>query len=141
MALCVLIVEDSMPMRGVIKKTIKAAGYRTSTFFEAENGQKALEVIESNWVDIILTDFNMPVLNGLELILEMKKDELFKKIPIVMVTTEGSKEKIDEFMDKGAAGYIRKPFTPEQIRDLLSEILGEAEYDDELEDSGGEFDF
>jgi len=141
MAFSVLIVDDSMPMRGVIKKTFKAAGYGSSTFFEAEDGQKALEQVKSNWIDIIITDFNMPVMNGLELILEMKKDELFKEIPVVVITTEGSKEKIDQFLSHGAAGYIQKPFTPEQIRDLLIEILGEVDYDEEFEESGDEFDF
>jgi len=64
-------------------------------------------------------------MNGLELIAEMKRDDILKDIPVVVITTEGSKERVEEFMEKGAAGYIKKPFTPEEIRNKLRVIMGD----------------
>lgn len=141
MSFAVLIVDDSMPMRSVIKKTFKAAGYGNVTFLEAEDGQKALEQLKDNWVDIVVTDYNMPVMNGLELIGEIKADDRFDNVPVVIISTEGSTEKVNEFMDKGAAGYIKKPFAPEQLRDVLVDLFGEMEYEEDFDTDGDEFDF
>lgn len=141
MSFSVLIVDDSMPMRSVIKKTFKAAGYGNVNFLEAENGEKALKQIEDNWVDIVVTDYNMPVMNGLELISKIKGDDRFDNVPVVIISTEGSKEKMDAFMAKGAAGYIKKPFAPEQLRDVLVDLFGEMEYEEESDADGDEFDF
>jgi len=128
MAFNVLIVDDSSSMRSVIRKTIKVSGFDVGKYLEAADGQEALEVLTSEWVDILLTDINMPNMNGLELIGEMKKDEIFKKIPVVMVTTERSEQKVHQAMELGAKGYITKPFLPEEIKDTLNTIIGEAEY-------------
>jgi two-component system, chemotaxis family, chemotaxis protein CheY len=137
----ILIVDDSLPMRSVIKRTFKAAGYGNSDFQEAANGKEALELMKNGWIDIVMTDYNMPVMNGLELIQTLKKDDILKDIPVVVVSTEGHEAKIKEFMDSGAAGYITKPFTPETIRDLIHTILGETSYDEDLDDSNDDFDF
>ena len=84
----------------------------------------------------------MPDMNGLTLISEMKNNEELKTVPIVMVTTEGSQERIKEFMEKGAADYIKKPFSPEAIRDKLRLIMGETkDADGSAEDSDDGFDF
>ncbi|MCD4742366.1 MAG: response regulator [Desulfobacteraceae bacterium] len=141
MSFSILIVDDSLPMRSVIKRTFKAAGYGNSNYREAANGKEALELMRNDWIDIVITDYNMPVMNGLELIKIIKKDDLFKDIPIVVISTEGNDAKIKEFMDSGAAGYITKPFTPETIRDLINNILGETRYDEDLDDSDEDFDF
>lgn len=141
MAFTVLIVDDSLPMRSVIKKTVRAAGYATAEFLEAGDGKQAMALIDENWVDIVITDFNMPVMNGLELICEMKKNELFEQIPVVVISTEGSEEKIDAFIEHGAAGFIRKPFSPEQLRDILVQLLGEAEDEGDFDGQGDGFDF
>lgn len=130
MAYNVLIVDDSLPMRIVLKKTIKASGFNVGSFFDAGNGKEALEVLRREWLDLVLTDYNMPDMNGLELLDQMKADEILKTIPVVIVTTEGSQLRVREFMEGGAADYIRKPFTPEEIRNKLSRIMGEAEYGD-----------
>lgn len=127
MAFNVLIVDDSAPMRAVIKKTLKMSGFKLGDLFEAANGVEALRVLRENWLDLVLTDYNMPEMDGLELIEEMKKDEIFSQIPIVVITTEGSKEKIETFLKKGALDCIQKPFTPEVIRKRLNKILGEPE--------------
>ncbi len=142
MAFNVLIVDDSSPMRSVIKKTIKISGFDVGEVFEAANGVEALEVLKDNWVDVVVTDYNMPEMDGLQLIEEMKKDELMASVPVVVVTTEGSKQKIEMFMEKGASDYVQKPFTPEQIKDKLSRILGEPEDGEgEIDDSDEDLDF
>lgn len=137
----VLIVDDSQPMRSVIKKTIKASGFGGAEFFEASNGHEALSILQSQWLDIVVTDYNMPEMNGVELIAEMKKDEMIGSIPVLIITTEGSRTKIEEFIQLGASGYIKKPFTPEAIKAKLIEILGDANDDSGAEESDNSLDF
>lgn len=141
MSYSILIVDDSLPMRSVIKRVFKAAGYGNSQFYEAGNGEEALDLMKNNWIDIVMTDYNMPVMNGLVLIKILKENVLFKDIPVVVISTEGNDAKIKEFMDSGAAGYITKPFTPETIRDLITNILGEESDDEEFDDSDEGLDF
>ncbi len=130
-----------MPMWSVIKLTLKAAGYGTSKLLEAQNGKEALKLLEGAWIDLIVTDYNMPEMNGLELVKAVKAGELSKDIPVVVISTEGNDAKIKEFMDAGAAGYVTKPFTAEAIRDLIVNILGEMEYEEDFDDSDDDFDF
>jgi len=137
----ILIIDDSLPMRTVIKRTLKAAGYGKGDLLEAANGQEAIDVLKNNWVDIVMTDYNMPVMDGLEFIKTIKKDDISKDIPVVVISTEGNKSKIKEFMDCGAAGYITKPFTAEVVRDLIINILGETDYEEDFNDSDEGFDF
>lgn len=141
MAFNILVVDDSLPMRGVIKKTIKASGFSMAEYETAADGVEALKILREKWVDIVVTDYNMPNMNGLELIEEMKKDELLSTIPVLVITTEGSRDKVVEFIRKGASGYIKKPFTPEAIKIKLHEILGKGCDDEgvEIEDDGLDF--
>lgn len=141
MSYSILIVDDSLPMRSVIKRTLKAAGYGSSEILEAPNGKEALKLMEGAWIDLIMTDYNMPEMNGLEYIKTVKAGEMSKDIPVVVISTEGNDEKIKEFMDAGAAGYITKPFTAEAIRDLIINILGEIDYEEYIDDSDNDFDF
>jgi two-component system, chemotaxis family, chemotaxis protein CheY len=127
MAFNVLIVDDSSSMRLVIKKTIRASGFEVGAYWEAADGWQALEILSDEWVDLVLTDINMPNMNGLELITEMKKDNALESIPVVMVTTEGSEKIVDKCMAIGAKGYIKKPFMPEDIRRTLNTIMGETD--------------
>jgi len=142
MAFNVLIVDDSSTMREVIKKIIRVSGFDVGECWEAGDGREAMKVLMNEWVDLVLTDINMPNMNGMELITEMKKNQLLRSIPVVMVTTEGGEKRVKEAMKVGASGYIKKPFLPEEIRSTLTSIMGEAEdgqrHDDEgLE--GGDF--
>ncbi|THB80625.1 MAG: response regulator [Desulfobacteraceae bacterium] len=141
MAFSILLVDDSLPMRSVIKRTLVSAGYAGSEFSEAANGQEALDLMQNDWIDLVITDYNMPVMNGLEFIKTVKGNDVLKEIPVIVVSTEGNKARIQEFMDSGAAGYITKPFTPESIRDLIIDILGESDDDDEYDDSDEDLDF
>lgn len=136
-----LVVDDSLPMRAIIIRTIKASGFEDTEFLQAENGAEALAVLGQEWLDLVITDYNMPDMNGMELIQEMKKDEILKAIPVLVVTTEGSRQKVEEFIQRGAAGYVKKPFTPETIRTELTKILGEPENEGSLESSDDDFDF
>ncbi len=140
MTFSILLVDDSLPMRSVLKKTLKAAGYSDSEFHEAANGKEALDLVKGKWIDIVITDYNMPVMDGMEFVKELKKDDTFKDTPVVIVSTEASQSKIDEFMNQGATGYITKPFTPEAIRNTIKDILGETD-DDELDGFDEDLDF
>ncbi|MBN1225744.1 MAG: response regulator [Deltaproteobacteria bacterium] len=140
MAFTVLIVDDSSSMRAVIKKTIKVSGFNVGRFLTAEDGRDAMKVLSAEWVDLVLTDINMPNMNGMELIQKMKEDEILKTIPVVIVTTEGSEKVKKQSMDLGANALIKKPFRPEDIRNALNRIMGEKEdgqkdYSRELEGS------
>jgi two-component system chemotaxis response regulator CheY len=83
----------------------------------------------------------MPEMNGLSFLQEVKTDDLFKEIPVVVISTEGNDSKIEEFMNAGAAGYVTKPFTPENLRDLIVSIIGEADYEEDIDDSDDDVDF
>ena len=130
MAFNVLIVDDSSSMRAVIKKTIKVSGFNVGSYWEAGDGNEALEILNNEWVDLVLSDINMPNMSGLELIQKMKAEETLRNIPIVMITTEGSDEKVNMVKDMGANGYIKKPFLPEEIKVKLCEIMGEEVSDE-----------
>lgn len=142
MAFNVLIVDDSLSMRSVIKKTIKVSGFKVGEYFEAADGKEALKILADAWVDLVLTDINMPNMNGLELIAKMHTDQILRSIPVVMVTTEGSEKSVQKSMEMGAKGYIKKPFQPEDIKRVLNNIMGEAEDGESGDDESDEgFDF
>jgi two-component system chemotaxis response regulator CheY len=116
MSFNVLIVDDSDSMRAVIKKIIAISGFKMDRCFEAVNGRKALEVLSENWVDIIISDIKMlDCLNG---------DSLLREIPVIVVSTEGSEERVENVLKKGARGFIRKPFLPEEVRKILYDVIG-----------------
>jgi two-component system chemotaxis response regulator CheY len=123
MAYNVLIVDDSQTMRKVILKSLTLSGFDMGDYFEAGNGEEALKVLNSQWVDLILTDLNMPVMNGMELIQKLKENPTFQGIPVVLITTEGSEKRLQELFDLGVKEYIQKPFHPETLRDVLTRIM------------------
>lgn len=142
MAYNVLIVDDSSSMRTVIKKTITMSGFNVGQFLEAGDGLEAIAVLKDQWVDLILADINMPNMNGIELLETIKKDELFKSIEVVMVTTEGSRQRVEQAESLGASGYITKPFTPKDIKENLKRIMGESDNGDATDfDNDEGFDF
>ncbi len=120
----ILIVDDSSAMRSVIKKTILGSGIDVNKFYEAADGIEALATLRHHRLDIILTDFNMPHMDGMELLRELNKDDQLKTIPVVVTSVEGSRKRVEAFMAQGAAAYIKKPFTPEEARDKLNHVLG-----------------
>lgn len=124
MAYTILVVDDSETIRGVLKRTIQMTKLPVHEVIVASNGREALEKLDTRWVDIVFSDINMPEMNGIELIRKMKADDEYCEIPIAIISTEGSKTRINEIMDMGVNGFIRKPFTPEQIREVILETLG-----------------
>jgi two-component system, chemotaxis family, chemotaxis protein CheY len=124
MILNVLIVDDSEVMRSILKRVLKLSGFELGEIYEAGDGKEALSKLEQYWIDIVLSDINMPVMNGVELLKTIKESEEYFKIPVIIVSTEGRNEKIEEIINLGAAGYITKPFRPEDIRNTICKSLG-----------------
>ena len=123
MAFSVLIVDDSPAMRAFIKRVIDMSGFDVGTCLEASDGEEALEVLNRSWVDIVLTDINMPRMSGEELVRNMHQDEMMKEIPIVVVSTDSTEIRIKTMISLGAKGYVTKPFHPEQLRFELERVL------------------
>lgn len=127
MAFNVLIVDDSATMRALIRKVLGIAGFQVGQYFEGANGLEALEILKREWVDIILTDVHMPEMDGLTLVREIRRDDIWQNIPVILITTEGRPELVEKFSALGIEGYIKKPFRPEEIKNLLAKIMGEAD--------------
>lgn len=121
----VLIVDDSEIIRSVLQRTLSMAKIPLSNVYHAANGQEAMDILDSSWIDLVMTDLNMPVMSGFELIDIMHNRNDLNLIPIIVISTEGSALRIDDLKDRGVKGYLRKPFTPESICSTLREILGE----------------
>ncbi len=122
----VLIVDDSATMRKIIMRGLRQAGLEISDFLEAADGVEALSMLESSSVDLILSDINMPNMNGLDFI-KAVQSQGGDSPPVVMITTEGSDGVIKEAMDRGAKGYLRKPFTPDKIQEVIGPFLGKPD--------------
>jgi len=119
----VLIVEDSRAMRGLIRATVEQMpGFTT---FEAGSGFDALKSLPSHRYDLIITDINMPDINGLELISFVKGHPQYKDIPLIVVSTERSEEDKKRGMALGASGYIVKPFKGDELQELIKKVIGE----------------
>lgn len=119
----ILIVDDSRTIRAVINKTIEIAGIPVANVWEAANGQEALDILHEEWVDIVFADINMPVMTGIELVERMNQEGIIDSVPVVIVSTEGSRQRIEDLRAKGVRAYLRKPFTPESLKDVIAEIL------------------
>lgn len=120
----ILVVDDSQTVRAVIRKTLDLAGVDVGEIYEAGNGQEALEILRDNWLDLVFADINMPVMTGIEMVDRMSADGLLKTVPVVIVSTEGSATRVEQLKAKGVSAYVRKPFTPEIIREVVDEVLG-----------------
>ena len=119
-----LIVDDSSVMRKIVERSLRQAGIEVEKVVEAANGVEALAALQSNVVDLILCDINMPVMDGLEFVRQAAKVETAKGVPIVMITTEGSESHVVQALSAGARGYIRKPFTSDQVKEHVLPLLG-----------------
>ncbi|MGA2353185.1 MAG: response regulator [Terriglobales bacterium] len=119
-----LIVDDSSVMRKIVERSLRQAGVELEKVTEAGNGAEALTALHDNPVDLILCDINMPVMDGLEFVREVAKLDGVKGVPIVMITTEGSESHVVQALSAGARGYIRKPFTPDQVKEHVLPVLG-----------------
>ncbi|MEM2145182.1 MAG: response regulator [Candidatus Jordarchaeaceae archaeon] len=118
----ILFVDDSPTMRRIIRNTLEKIGYED--LIEAENGSDALQKLSGQKVDLIITDWNMPEMNGEEFIRALKSEEEYKNIPIIMVTTRGMKDDVMTALALGVNSYVVKPFTPDVIKKKIMELLG-----------------
>ena len=123
MPLDVLIVDDSAAIRKILHRVLVQAEVPLGKVLEASDGVEALAKLKTDTVGLILSDINMPNMDGIELLTNLKADATFKLVPILMVTTEGSQAKVMQALELGAAGYVRKPFTAEQIKEKLAGII------------------
>lgn len=119
----ILIVDDSAMMRKIVLRALTLAGLDFQKVLEAGDGKEALELLKAHTVELIMCDINMPVMSGLELLRAMREQNLAAGVPVVMVTTESSAEHVREAVAVGASGYIRKPFTPDHVKQKVLALL------------------
>jgi two-component system chemotaxis response regulator CheY len=118
-----LIVDDSSVMRKIVERALRQAGLDSMHVYEAGNGAEGLEILRSSQVDLILSDINMPAMDGLEFLKQIRDQKLAQGVPVVMITTESSEEHVKQAIAAGARGYIRKPFTPEQVKERVLPLV------------------
>jgi two-component system chemotaxis response regulator CheY len=119
----VLIVDDSAAIRKILQRVLRQTDIPIRNVLEAGDGAQALQMLQSQTVGLILSDINMPNMDGLELLGHLKSKPEWREVPVIMITTEGGQAKVMEAVQLGAAGYVRKPFTADQIKDKLAGVL------------------
>jgi two-component system chemotaxis response regulator CheY len=119
----VLIVDDSSVMRKIVGRSLRQAGLEMQEVLEAANGSEALNLVRERPVDLILSDINMPMMDGLEFVRQLRGIPGAQKVPVVMITTEAGEAHVVQALSSGASGYIRKPFTPDQIKERVIPLL------------------
>ena len=123
MALNILVVDDSTAIRKILIRVLRQTRLAIEEILEARDGLEALEIVRNHPLNLILSDINMPNLDGLGLLAELKRADQWRHLPVVMITTEGSEEKVSQAIRLGSAAYIRKPFTAEQIQEKIGALL------------------
>jgi len=118
-----LIVDDSSVMRKIVHRALRQAGIALSEVMEAANGSEALDILRHQPVDLVLSDINMPVMDGLEFVRQLRAESSMCSVPVLMITTEGSESHVMEAIACGARGFVRKPFTPEQMKRHVLPLL------------------
>lgn len=129
MAFNILLVDDSLTVRAVIKKALQLAEVDIGELFEAENGAEALDVLDEQWVDLVFADISMPVMTGEEFVEKLNETGAIKELPVVIVSSAGNEPRIQRLKDLGIRDYIHKPFTPEQIREVVDSVMGVTSHD------------
>lgn len=120
-----LVVDDSSTMRRIIKNTLARVAGDGAKIEEGENGLEGWAILDSEVkIDMLITDWNMPEMNGLELVKKVRSDKRFQDLPIIMVTTEGGKTEVITALKAGVNNYIVKPFTPQVLQEKLKAVLG-----------------
>ncbi|MGA2559372.1 MAG: response regulator [Terracidiphilus sp.] len=118
-----LIVDDSSVMRKIVERALRQAGLDDMVVQEAANGTEGLDLLRAKAFDLILSDINMPSMDGLEFLRQLRTQNLAPGVPVVMITTESSEEHVKQAILAGAQGYIRKPFTAEQVKERVLPLL------------------
>lgn len=120
----ILIADDSLLTRKAIRRMLEMIGLETGEVLEAENGSEAIGIMQSNRVDLVIADLNMPVMDGMEMIDRMRGNDATRHIPVVVVSTESSGARIEGLLAGGVKDYLHKPFKPEDFRDLINRTIG-----------------
>jgi two-component system chemotaxis response regulator CheY len=123
MPFTLLIVDDSATTRSIIKKVLGMCALDLGALHEATNGQEGLAKLRSTWIDLVLVDLNMPVMNGAEMIAAMAQDEVLRSIPVVVVSSEGNRTVLDSLAAQGVREIIRKPFEAALLRGIIERTL------------------
>lgn len=118
-----LIVDDSSVMRKIVERSLRQAGLALCAVHEAASGTEGLDFLKIKSVDLILSDINMPSMDGLEFLRQLRAQNLAPGVPVVMITTESSAEHVKQAILAGAQGYIRKPFTAEQVKERVVPLI------------------
>jgi two-component system chemotaxis response regulator CheY len=124
MAFDVMIVDDSPAMRGFVRRVLELSGIPIGTCLAAGNGQQALDLLRRQCVDFILTDINMPIMDGEQFVRVLDSDEALRSIPVVVVSTDSTENRVQRLLTLGARGYVTKPFLPETLREEIERVLG-----------------
>ena len=119
----ILVVDDSAAIRKILQRVLRQTGMAIGTIHEAGDGQEALERLRKQRIDLVLSDINMPMMDGLQLLASLRASPEWRTIPVLMITTEGGETKVAEAVKLGASGYVRKPFTADQIKEKLTGFL------------------
>jgi two-component system chemotaxis response regulator CheY len=121
----VLIVDDSPAMRSFVRRVLQLSGLDVGKCLEAGNGQEALDVLAHEWVDVVLTDLNMPTMDGEQFVRRLDEQDSLRSIPVLVVSTDRTEHRIKELLTLGAKGYVTKPFLPETLREEVERALGD----------------
>lgn len=125
-ALRALIVDDSSVMRKIVERALRQAGIPIGQVIEAGNGSQALDILRQHQVDLVLCDINMPVMSGLDFVRQMRTLDSAQGVPVLIISTEGSESQVMEAIACGARGYVRKPFTPDQMKRQVQPLLRQS---------------
>jgi len=128
MSLNIMIVDDSPSMRKIIRRVLSLSGFDLCSCHEAGNGLEAIEVLGNTPVDVVLTDINMPQMNGEELVERLASSPTYRSIPVLVVSTDRSDDRLQRMLALGARGYLTKPFLPETLGSAIRKVLGESEH-------------
>ena len=120
----ILIVDGSPVMRRVVERSLRLSGLESGHVLEAADGTEALNLASQNLPDLILTELNLAGLNGLELLRQLRQSDATKAVPVVIITSEAGESHVLEALSLGAHGYIRKPFTSDQVKDYIAPLFG-----------------
>lgn len=123
MAFNVLIVDDSAVMRAMITRVVRMSGVPLGEFHEAANGVEGLAALDANWIDLVLLDINMPIMNGEEMLRRLRDNPETASLPVIVVSTEGSEARVHALEAMGVA-FVHKPFTPETLRTTILHVTG-----------------
>jgi two-component system chemotaxis response regulator CheY len=126
MAYKVLVVDDSPAMRNFIRRVLDLSGFDVEEVLEAGDGLEALAILEDSEIDVVLTDINMPRMNGEELVLHLKEDTDLWDLPVLVLSADSSEARVTRMLAAGARGYLPKPLSPERLRSELDRVLGAA---------------